>query len=233
MPQRWDTVAVDDSQMRCYVALPEGRGPVPGVVVCMHAPGIDRFIQSMAGRLADEGFAAIAPDLYHRDPGPEDEPLARMGRLRDEPLSRDLAAATAHLRALPEVARDRIGVIGFCMGGRCAWLHAANDRDLRAAVVFYGGNLFVPWGGGPSPFERSGDIACPVLGLFGAEDTNPSPDDVKKLEAELERLGRPHELHSYEGAGHAFLNFERPSHRPEAATDAWARCVDWLRRHLR
>lgn len=198
----------------------------------MHAPGVDPFIRGIVDRLAQAGFAAIAPDLYHRDPLPQDDGLTKMKRLLDEQILEDLAAATQHLRGLPEADPGRIATLGFCMGGRIAYLHATADPELRAAVVFYGGNIMLPWGEGPSPFDRSAAIQCPVLGLFGEEDKNPSPDDVEKIDAELTRLGKPHEFHSYPGAGHAFLNDTRPSYRPEAAADAWDKCLEMLRRAM-
>ena len=231
MSGRLDMLTVDSSEMRCYVALPSP-GPCGGVVVCMHAPGVDSFIRGIVDRLEGAGFAAIAPDLYHRQTQPEDSPLARMAKLRDDEILRDLDAATAQLRGLDGVAAERTGVIGFCMGGRLAYLAATHDAELCAAVVFYGGNIMVAWGDGPAPFERSDRIGCPVLGLFGEDDANPSPDDVKKIDAELVRLGKAHEFVSYPGAGHAFLNEARPSFRAEAAEGAWKRCVDWLERHL-
>jgi len=231
MNGRWDRVAVDSSEMRCHVVLPSSAAPSPAVLVCMHAPGVDRFIQGIGERLATAGFAAAAPDLYHRQPEGEESPLARMAKLRDDEILRDLDAAASHLRGLDAVDARRTAVIGFCMGGRLAYLFAAHDRDLRASVVFYGGNILVPWGEGSAPFERSDRIACPVLGLFGAEDQNPSPTDVARIDAELERLGKVHEFHSYPGAGHAFLNEDRPSYRAEAAADAWERCIAWLRRY--
>jgi carboxymethylenebutenolidase len=232
MAGRWDTLKVDGSEMRGYVALPESSGPAPGVLVCMHAPGVDRFIRGIADRLATSGLAAVAPDLYHRQREPEENPLARMAKLRDVEILRDLDAAVAHLRGLHEVDAARTSVIGFCMGGRIAYLYATHDRALRAAVVFYGGNIMVPWGEGSSPFDRTDRIACPVLGLFGEEDANPSPADVGKIDAEMSRLRKRHEFKSYPGAGHAFLNEDRPSYRPDAAADAWRRCVEWLERHL-
>lgn len=226
----WDNIPV--GTMQCYLALPEAPPRAPGVVVCMHAPGVDPFIRGIADRLAQSGFAAIAPDLYHRDPLPQDDGLTKMKRLLDEQILEDLAAATQHLQGRPEVDPGRIATIGFCMGGRIAYLHATADPKLRAAVVFYGGNIMIPWGEGPSPFDRSAAIQCPVLGLFGEEDKNPSPDDVEKIDAELTRLGKPHEFHSYPGAGHAFLNDTRPTYRPEAAADAWDKCLKMLRQNL-
>ena len=228
----WANLTVDANEMRCYSTTPDGERAFPGVITCMHAPGVDSFIQGIGDRLAEAGFASIAPDLYHRQTEPEENPLVRMGKLRDAEVLRDLDAAAAHLRGLPEVAADRTGVIGFCMGGRLAYLSAAHDPTLRASVVFYGGNIMVPWGEGPAPFELTEKISCPVLGLFGEDDGNPSPDDVAKIHAELERFGKAHEFKSYPGAGHAFLNEGRLSYRAEAAADAWQRCTDWLAQQL-
>lgn len=233
MAGRWDTVQVDGGPMRCYVTIPGGAGPFPAVVVIQHAGGVDAFIQTMTDRIAEAGFVGIAPDLYHReDPGSADDPLTRMSRLRDVTIVADVNAAIDHVKTLPEARSDRVGITGFCMGGRVAYLMATKRPDLRACVVFYGGNIFVPWGEGPSPFDGTAAIACPVLGLFGEEDPNPSPADVARLDAELTRLGKVHEFHSYAGAGHAFMNEGRPSYRPEAARDAWEKCVAWFRRYL-
>lgn len=232
MNTRWDTVAVGDGNMPCYVGLPQGGGPFPGVVVCMHAPGVDGFITGVVDRLAASGFVAVAPDLYHRDPDSVDAPKVRMGRLLDRQILLDLNAITYHMRDLPEVRADCMGTIGFCMGGRVAYLHATEEAELRVAVVFYGGNIRVPWGGDQAPLNRTERIRCPILGLFGEEDTNPSPADVAMLDAELKRTGKVHQFYSYAGAGHAFVNDSRPSYRPEAAADAWNKCVAALLRYL-
>ena len=234
MAGRWDTVTVDGAKMRCYVTVPEGRGPFPAVVVIQHAGGVDEFVRTMTDRIAEAGFAGIAPDLYHRgDPNSSDDALTRMGRLRDANIVRDAQAAIAHLGTLSNVRSDRIGITGFCMGGRVAYLITTHSPELKAAVIFYGGNIMRPWGEDPAPFDLSERIQCPVLGLFGEEDGNPSPADVAKIDAELNRLGKPHEFHSYAGAGHAFMNEGRPSHRPEAADDAWRKCIAWFDRFLK
>lgn len=234
MPARWDTVQFDGEPMRCYVTVPEGSGPFPAVIVIQHAGGVDAFVQTMTDRIAEAGFVGVAPDLYHReDPSSADDPMTCMSRLRDKTIVADVNAAIEHAKALPEVSAERIGITGFCMGGRVAYLMATKRPDLKAAVVFYGGNIFVPWGEGPSPFEGTAEIACPILGLFGEDDPNPSPSDVARLDAELTRLGKPHEFHSYAGAGHAFMNEGRPSYRPDAARDAWRRCIAWFDRYLK
>ena len=234
MASRWDTVNTSDGDMRCYVSSPAESGAHPAVIVIQHAGGVDEFIRGMSDRLAEAGFVAVAPDLYHReDPSSSDDPMTRMGRLRDGNIVADVNAAVAHAAGLSEVRSDRVGITGFCMGGRVAYLMAASNPAFKAGVVFYGGNLMVPWGEGPAPFDISGQIGCPLLGLFGEDDPNPNPADVAKIDAELTRLNKTHEFHSYPGAGHAFMNEGRPSYRQSAATDAWPRCVEWFNRHLK
>ena len=220
--------------MRILSALPDA-AQAPGVVVMMHGPGLDRFIEDRVADLARHGYAAAAPALYHRHPDDDVDTMTRVGRLRDDEIVADIDAAVAHLRGL---ARPRVGdlaVLGFCMGGRNTYLAAGVRPALwRAAVVFYGGNIMKPWGGGDtSPFDRTAQIACPVLGQFGLDDTNPSPADVDKIDAELTRHGKPHEFHRYPGAGHAFLNFTNAErYRPEPAKQAWQLALDFLARHL-
>jgi carboxymethylenebutenolidase len=187
----------------------------------------------MCDRFAEAGFVAIAPDLYHREePDSKDDPMTRMSRLRDKSIIADMNAAVAYAKGLDEVVAGSLGVTGFCMGGRVAYLMAAASDAFSASVVFWGGNIMTPWGEGPSPFDITDKISCPVLGLFGEDDPNPNPADVAKIDAEMTRLGKPHEFHSYAGAGHAFMNESRPSYRPEASAEAWKHAVDWFKRYL-
>ena len=231
MAGRWDTIQAD-GDMRCYVATPEGAGRFPAVVVIQHAGGVDEFIQTMTDRVAEAGFAGIAPDLYHRDdPNAGEDALTRMSHLRDKNIITDVNAAIEHVKTLPEAAGGKIGVTGFCM--RVAYMMACHNQGLSASVVFYGGNIMVPWGEGTAPFELTNQIECPVLGLFGTDDGNPNPEDVGKIDAELTKLGKEHEFHSYAGAGHAFMNEGRPSYREDAAGDAWPKCIGWFERHLK
>jgi len=133
----------------------------------------------------------------------------------------------------------KVGIIGFCSGGRHAFLVSCKASEFDALVDCWGGNVIVD---DPkllnakrpvAPIEFAANINCPILGLFGEDDGNPNPADVAKIDAELTRLGKPHEFHSYAGAGHAFMNEGRPSHRPEAASDAWQKCVAWFERYLK
>ena len=233
MPSRWDTVSVDGAEMRVYISTPDGDGPFPGVVAIQHAGGVDDFVRGMCDRLAAEGFAAVSPDLYHReDPGSADDPMTRMMRLRDDTVTADVNAAIEHARSLPEIDGDRLGVTGYCMGGRVAYMMAARSDAFRAAVDCWGGNCLVAWGDGPAPFDLTGDISCPVLGLFGEDDQSPNADEVARIDAEMTRLGVEHEFHSYAGAGHAFMNESRPSYREQASRDAWSRTIAWFNRYL-
>lgn len=233
MSGRWEQTKTADGEMRCYVSAP-GSTPAPGIVVAQHAGGVDDFVRGMCDRFAEAGFVAVAPDLYHREePDSKDDPMKRMSRLRDTSIIADMIAAAKLARSLEEVGGERLGVTGFCMGGRVAYLMAAESDAFSASIVFWGGNIMQPWGEGPAPFDITGRISCPVLGLFGDDDPNPSPADVAKIDAEMTREGKAHEFHSYAGAGHAFMNEARPSYRAEASADAWKRAVDWFRQYLK
>lgn len=227
---RFDMIDADGLPMRVYVAVPPGGGERPGVVVMVHGPGLDGFIQAQVDDLAGHGYVAAAPDVYHRQPDDGTDTMTRVGRLLDREILADADATVAHLRGLKETSVGSLAVLGFCMGGRNTYLLAGARPELwRAAAVFYGGNIMKPWGDGPSPFERTQRIGCPLIGLFGADDANPSPDDVAKIDAELTRHGVPHDFHMYDGAGHAFLNFTNPErHRPVQAADAWAKTLAFL-----
>jgi carboxymethylenebutenolidase len=230
----WQETESDESPMRLFVSVPVGSGPFPAVMVMQHQGGVDEFIQRMTQRLARAGYIAAAPDLYHRD-GPDcrDDIATRRSRLSDRRIINDVAATAAFLQGHSAVERDRLGVIGFCMGGRLAYLSAAANRGLKAAVAFYPGNTFRAWGRDlPSPFERTAEIHCPIQAHFGADDANPSPLDMAKLGAELTRFAKPHEFFAYANAGHAFMDDAKESYRGHADDAAWPRTLEFLHRHL-
>lgn len=230
---RWDTIQVEGQPMRVYLDVPAGGGAVPGVVVIMHGPGLDRFVEDRVEDLARHGYAAAAPDLYHRQPQDGDM-MARIGRLRDREILADVDATTGLLRRVPDGQVGDLAVLGFCMGGRITYMLAgARPAVWQASGVFYGGNIMKAWGDTPTPFDLTREIACPVIGFFGAEDTNPSPDDVQKIDAEMTKHGKAHEFHTYQGAGHAFLNFTNAErYREKQGADAWQKMLGFLERHL-
>jgi carboxymethylenebutenolidase len=227
-------------EIPAYLAQPAGGGPFGGVVVIHHMPGWDRWSKEVTRTFAAAGYLAICPNLHYReggDAGPGDSAAAvrAAGGVPDERLVGDVDAASRHLRGLPS-SNGRLGVIGYCSGGRQAFL-AACSLPFQAAVDCYGAGVV-----GPIPPQApvgfapviglSKDLTCPLLGLFGAEDKFPSPDQTAELDAELTRLGKPHEFHTYDGAGHAFFCVDRPSYRVEAALDGWARIWEWYGRYL-
>jgi carboxymethylenebutenolidase len=215
--------------MRCYLAKPKQANGC-GVLVGMHGPGIDDFIVDICERLASNGLMAIAPDFYHRQSQPLVEPWTKV---IDTQALQDIDKALDKLKSFPDVDQKCLAMIGFCMGGRLAFLQAANNSQLLAVVIFHGGNIMVRGDDLLSPFEQAKNIVAPVLGIFGSQDNNPSLSDVEKIAAELTRLGKVHHFNMYEGAGHAFLNFTRSSvFRPSQAKEAWSACLAWLNKYL-
>ena len=233
MVSSWESINVNDGVMKLYVSRPNGPGPFPGVVVIQGQKGVDRFIEEFTQRLASAGYAAAAPDLYHRDaPDCRDDGPTRRGRLRDSGVIKDVNATVEFLKRQRSVDGDRLGIIGFCMGGRVAYLMAAANPAFKAAVDYYGGDIFSPWGDGPSPFQRTAEIHCSIMGHFGEEDKNPSLDDMRKLDAELTRHAKIHEFYSYANTGHAFMDPHGDKYRPHSAEASYARTVDFYARHL-
>ena len=237
MPSFTDTLTVNGENMEMYASIPSGPGPHPAVVIAFHVGGVDEFDKVMADRLAEEGYVAVVPDLFHRftDAQLNGPRLERLGYLSDPDIIADMNAAVDFLKGQSAVDSERIGVTGFCMGGRVTWLMAAVNPIFKCAVPFYGGTIMGPWGAAEkSPFDLTDGINCPMMFHFGAADGNPSPEDQVKLDAELTRLGKPHTFFSYEGAGHAFMDFTNPDRHHEAAAEAaWPRTLEFFATHLK
>jgi carboxymethylenebutenolidase len=223
-----------------YFARPTVEGPVPGVVVIHHMPGYDRSTKEIVRTFAAYGYAALCPNLHHRyAPGakPSDAAAAAnaAGGVPDEQCIGDVRGAVEYLRALPD-ANGRVGVIGYCSGGRQAFIVACTV-DVDAAVDCYGGRVVAaPEDLTParpiSPIDRAADLRCPLLGLFGAEDANPSPQQVATIARVLEQHGKTFEFHTFDDAGHAFFSVDRPNYRVEAAKNGWKLIWDFFGRYL-
>jgi carboxymethylenebutenolidase len=195
----------------------------------------------MTDRLPAMGYVGLAPAMFHREGRMTmglheemDTAVARMGRCTDDNIVADVQAAVDYLKGQSFVQGDRIGIVGFCFGGRVSYLAACNVSDIKATVVYYGGRILAPLGGdGPSPLEQTSKISSPVLGLFGEDDQNPTTDDVAQISAELAKHSKVHEFHSYPGCGHGFNCNARGSYRPESARDAWAKATAWFDKYLK
>lgn len=240
MELRTETVGLQtpDGKMPAYLCRPAGAGPHPAVIVVMEAFGLNGHIKDVAARIAREGYVTMAPDLYHRFGSPiipyADVPKAidTLKKLEDAKVMAEIGAVIAHLKGLKEVRADRIGITGFCMGGRVTFLSASQHAaDIKAAVAFYGGGIAAE---APSaPINFADKIRCPVLCFFGETDQMIPPDQVKKVEDTLKRLSKTYEVKVYKGAGHGFFCNERASYHAESAKDAWEQARSWFQKHLK
>ena len=218
--------------MPAFLARPKDTAPAPAVLVIQEAFGLNDHIKQVARRLAAEGYVALAPDLFWRGgkgrtAGYDQLPqaLQLMGELADEHVVADVGSAIAYLEKQPFARADRIGITGFCMGGRVTYLVACKLSDkIKAAVPFYGGGI---------PVKETAGLKAPVLAFFGEDDPFIPPEQVEQLKAEAKRLGKQVEVVVYPKAPHGFFCDERDSYRPDAAADAWKRLTAFLARHLK
>jgi carboxymethylenebutenolidase len=254
-----------DREMDGYLALPQEESLFPALIVIQEIWGLVDHIKDVARRFANEGYVALAPDLYtgewrevmspERIPAgmaflrsaPQEvqrDPSKLEGALSERPqeerdaikmlatvmspnqrfrFAEDLLGAVEYLKSRADVDGDRIGSIGFCMGGAVSGYLATLSPDLRAAVIFYGQN---------PPLERVPDIRAHVLGIYGGEDHRIT-DTVPELEEAMREAGKSFECHIYPGAPHAFFNDTRDNYREEAASDAWRRVLAFFEETLR
>lgn len=218
---------------------PDTGGPHPGVVVIPDVRGLYDHYHAVARRLAAAGYAALALDLYAREGAPAlpsmDAVFRFMQELPDRRVLGDVQAAIDWLAAREETRGRRIGLTGFCMGGKYVVLAACNVRGLSAAVAWYG-MLRAPVidANNPEhPLDALPRLTCPLLGLFGKEDPIVPVADVLELERRAASLSHEVETVVYPGAGHAFANDTRPeAYRADAAADAWSRALAFFGRHL-
>jgi carboxymethylenebutenolidase len=227
-----------DGPMRLYETKPPGeaRG---ALVVVQEAFGVNPHIEDVTRRAAAAGYHAVAPDLFHRsgpgavvEYGKFDQVMQYFQDLgSDAAILTDVDAALAHLRAAG-FADSRIGLVGFCFGGRVSFLVALR-RALGAAVGFYGGGIvngrFPQF---PALVDEVASLQTPWLGLFGDQDAGIPVDDVEQLRAALSATKLDTDIVRYADAGHGFHCDQRPDYRPDDAADAWRRAVDWFASHL-
>ena len=230
----------ESDSIDAYLARPTGIGPYPGVVVIHHMPGWDESTMEITRKFAHHGYAAICPDLHFREgkdsPKANSASVREAGGMPDNRTMGDVDGAIKYLRSTPYL-NGKVGIIGFCSGGRQVYLAACTLKGIDAAVDCYGGGVaegserLTPRQP-VDPFDYTKDLSCPLLGLFGKEDMRPSPEHVAKTEAELKKYGKKYEFHSYDNAGHAFFWVDITRYRPEAAMDGWQKVFQWYERYL-
>ena len=226
--------------IQAYYARPVTATPVPGVIVLHHMPGWDEWSKEVTRKLAYHGYAAICPHLFSRyGPGRWDD-VAAAARARggapDAQVVGDAEGAAAFLRAQPD-SNGKVGTIGFCSGGRQAYMLACKIPSLNASVDCWGGRVVAP----PDQLteqqpvaviDMTRDMNCPLLGIFGNDDANPDVAQVNRIEEELKKYDKEYEFYRYDGAGHGFFAVDRPSYRSEQAVDGWKKVFAFFEKHL-
>jgi carboxymethylenebutenolidase len=239
---RSDTIEGADGEVPVHVARPrKATAKLPAIIVIQEAFGLNDHIRSVADRLAAEGYHVVAPNLYHREGGKVvgygelQQAIGLMVRLTDEQILTDLRAIVAALKSARDVRGDRIGITGFCMGGRVSYLAACELPDIRAAVPYYGGGIagqqMAP--GATPPADRTAKMKGAILLHFGEKDAFIPPSVVEEVRKTLEREKKDFEVHVYPGAEHGFHCDERPSYHREAADLAWKRTLAFFDKHLK
>lgn len=207
-----------------YLAQPAADGPYPAIIAIQEWWGLVPHIKDVAERLAAEGYVVLAPDLYHGAVANEPDEASKLAMALDRDRAvYEIAAAAKALKAMSNVSSQKVGVVGWCMGGRLSLSTAAESDDIGAVIAFYGT---------PLAAEDVPNLRMPVLGLYAENDGGIPVASVKAFERELQANDIEHEIHIYPGAEHSFFNDTRASYHAEAAKDAWQRALGWFRKHL-
>ena len=222
------------SSMQAFVARPEEKGSFPGMLVFQEAFGVNAHIRDVAQRIVREGYVAIAPELFHRSAAPglevryDDVPSAmpHMKALTEQGLADDVRAAYEWLRDSSYVTPDRVGSIGFCMGGRVSFLANATI-ELRAAISFYGGGI------APALLPRAANLHAPMLFFWGGLDKHIPQDQIRSVIDTVRAAGKPYINVDISDADHGFFCDARPSYNPVAAKEAWSLVTSFLEAHVK
>ena len=236
-------IQVDGNPVPAYLSVPRGGENHPGIIVLCEIFGVNQNIRNVCTRLADHGFAAMAVNPFHREAKPvtpyDQAPLGleKRSRLKDEILVAEMRGAVEHLKGLEEVNAEKIGSLGFCLGGRLSYLAACTIPELAACVVFYGGGIVndAPTENMPTPpVEMTANIRCPVLGHYAESDHTAPPEHVERIRKTLQDNGKEFEIIVYENTVHGFANDGKPdTYEPNAAKLAWERSLEFLAEHLK
>jgi carboxymethylenebutenolidase len=232
------TVQTGNEKMPAHLARPASGGPSPAIVVVMEAFGLNDHIRSITNRFAAEGFVAIAPNLYFRVPDNvvaySDLPGAfrLMGSITDDQVVADMGASIAYLKTRRE-AKPAVATVGFCMGGRVAFLTACRNSAVKATAPFYGGGMVTSRQPGvKAPIDYVGELRAPVLAFFGGKDAFIPLAEVDKFRDALKQAGKPAEVVFYPDADHGFMCDDRPSHHPVHAKEAFAKTIAFFKQNL-
>lgn len=226
--------------INAYYARPLGPGPFPGMVIIHHFPGWDEWYREAARKYAHHGYATISPNLYYRVGHGTPEDVAAKVRsqagIPDEVALGDMEGAMNFLRSQPYL-NGKVGIWGTCSGGRHAYLAACRLKGFDAIVDCWGGGVVAPKerlsdNYPVAPVDYTADLSCPILGIFGDQDSSPTPAEFDIHEAALKEHGKDYQFHMYEDAGHGFFYHHRPNYRQAQAVDGWNKIWAFLGKHL-
>jgi carboxymethylenebutenolidase len=232
-------VAVTGGSMPVYFARPANVQNPPVILVCMEIFGLHEWVKDITRRMGHLGAFAVAPNYYFRAEtnGVDLTKIDDMQKLfpivnalPDNELFGDLDATVAWAKSQGGDT-SRLGIMGFCRGGRNVWHYSTHNPNLKAGVAFYGTLIDKNDAAPKSSIELAPEVKEPVLGLYGEADTGITPDQVKQMEAALKAANKTAEFHEYPGAPHGFVADYRPSYRKEAAEDAWAKMTAWFKKY--
>ena len=231
-------IPVKGGDMPAYVAAPAKAGKFPTVIVIPEIWGMHEHIKDVTRRLGKAGYYAITPEPYFRQGDltkiPDiKEVLGKANSLPDDQMLPDLDALVAWVDKQPKADAKKLGITGFCRGGRTVWMYTAHSPRVKAGVAWYGGLAPTPPAMPQTPIDVAAKLNAPVLGLYGGADTGIPQDQVDKMRAALKSAGKDKQstIHVYEGMPHAFNADYRPSYRKEAADDGWKRMNAWFKQH--
>jgi carboxymethylenebutenolidase len=230
-------IPVVDGEIPAYRAMPASGGPFATILVVHEVFGVHEHIQDLCRRLGKLGYFAVAPALFAREGdvaklGSQEAIMALVATVSDAQIASDLDATVAWAKTTGQADADRLGIIGFCWGGRQVWLYAAHNHDLKAAAAWYGVLDWPKSDRAPrNPPDIVQQIDVPVLGLYGGSDPGISLEHIEAFRAALKAAGKPCEIIVYPDAPHGFNADYRPSYRPADAKDAWKHMLSWFKDH--
>ncbi len=229
--------------INAYFARPLGAGPFPGIVVIHHMPGWDEWYREATLKFAHHGYLSISPNLFFRaGHGTPEDVAAKVkaaGGIADDQMIGDVEGSMKFLRSLPYL-NGKVGLFGAGSAGRNAFLTVCRTKGFDAAVECWGGRVAAakedltpkqP----VAPIDYTKGLSCPLIGIFGNDDTGPSPEQVNRHEEELKKHGKNYEFHRYDGAGHGFFYYNKPSllqYRQKQAVGGWSKIWSFLEKHL-
>jgi carboxymethylenebutenolidase len=230
-------IPVPGGEIPAYRAMPAAGGPFPTIIVVHEIFGVHEHIKDICRRLAKAGYFAVAPALYAREGdvvGKTDmkEVMAIVSKVPESQVATDLDATAAWAKSTGHADTSKLGITGFCWGGRQTWLYAAHNPNLKAGVAWYGPLQFPKSENTPfNPVDEVKQMKAPVLGLYGGADTIIAADQVDAMRAAIKAAGNSSEIIVYPDTPHGFNADYRPSYRPKAAKDAWARMLAWFKKN--